>query len=284
LNNSASATGNGEGVPVLCGAAGAYRERPVHPSLRQHFARVWFHTVPRGATSRSAVVPDGCTDLVWCKGAVHVAGPDRRVKIETVPPGTTVVGLRFQPGAALTWLRTPVSEIVDARAPLECFWGADARRATERICSAENPDDVAQQLELSLKHWLPSAASAEEVPRTIFRVVSSRRDYSIRVTSQLSDSLGLSERTLRRRCYEAFGYGPKTLDRILRFQRFLRLARARGMGGTSDLAIDTGYSDQSHLTREARDLAGMTPSNIREQLTLSAARVTGSAKAGNGQD
>jgi AraC-like DNA-binding protein len=190
------------------------------------------------------------------------------VKIEAVPPGTTVVGLKFRPGSALTWLRIPASEIVDARAPLECFWGADARLATERIGSANNPDDVARQFELSLKHWLPKVAPAEEVPGTIFHTVSSRRDYSIPVSRQLSDSLGLSERTLRRRCYEAFGYGPKTLDRILRFQRFLGLARERGVGGTSDLAADAGYSDQSHLTREARDLAGLTPSNIREQLTL----------------
>jgi AraC-like DNA-binding protein len=268
LNNSANAAGTRESLPVLCGAAGTYRERPVHPSLRQHFASVWFHAVPGGATAQSAVVPDGCTDLVWCQGAVCVAGPERRVKIETVPPGTTVVGLRFRPGSALTWLRTPMSEIVDARAPIECFLGAAARLATERICSAESPDDVARQLELSLKHWLPNIASAEEVPRTIFRIVSSRRDYSIPVTRQLSDGLGLSERTLRRRCYEAFGYGPKTLDRILRFQRFLELAQTRGIGGMSDLAVDTGYSDQSHLTREARELAGMTPSNIREQLTL----------------
>jgi AraC-like DNA-binding protein len=275
LNNSANAAGTRRTLPVLCGATGTYRERPVHPCLRQHFAVVWFHTVPRGATSQSAVVPDGCTDLVWCNGAVRVAGPDRRVKIEAAPPGTTVVGLSFQPGSALAWLRTPVSEIVDARAPLEWFWGADARRATERICSAKNPDDVARQLELSMKHRLPSAASADEVPRTIFRLVRSRRDFSIPVTSELGASLCLSERTLRRRCYEAFGYGPKTLDRILRFQRFLELARARGVDGTSDLAVDTGYSDQSHLTREARDLAGMTPSDIREQLTLSAVRVTG---------
>jgi AraC-like DNA-binding protein len=203
---------------------------------------------------------------------VCVAGPDRRVKIETVPPGTTIVGLKFRPGSAPAWLRTPASEIVDARAPLECFWGDEARRATERIGGADDPDDVARQIELSLKHWLPKVASPEEVPGAIFRVIGSRRDYSIPVTRQLSNSLGLSERTLRRRCHEAFGYGPKTLDRILRFQRFLQLARARDIGGTSDLAADTGYSDQSHLTREARDLAGLTPNSIREQLTFRKAR------------
>jgi hypothetical protein len=34
------------------------------------------------------------------------------------------------------------------------------------------------------------------------------------------------------------------------------------------ISLPTPDTLQSHLTREARDLAGLTPSNIREQLTL----------------
>ena len=41
-------------------------------------------------------------------------------------------------------------------------------------------------------------------------------------------SSGVSERQLRRRFVDAVGYGPKTLARVLRFQRFLALARGRG--------------------------------------------------------
>ena len=40
-------------------------------------------------------------------------------------------------------------------------------------------------------------------------------------------ALGVSERQLRRRFADAVGYGPKTLARVLRFQRFLALARRR---------------------------------------------------------
>jgi AraC-like DNA-binding protein len=83
---------------------------------------------------------------------------------------------------------------------------------------------------------------------------------------RLTEELGLSERTLRRRSHHAFGYGPKTLDRILRFQRFLRLARLSGSEGLAGLAAEAGYSDQPHLTRETRELAGFAPSAILAQL------------------
>ena len=42
---------------------------------------------------------------------------------------------------------------------------------------------------------------------------------------ELGAALGVSERQLRRRFADAVGYGPKTLARVLRFQRFLALAR-----------------------------------------------------------
>ncbi|HYY23006.1 MAG TPA: hypothetical protein VE780_14120, partial [Thermoleophilaceae bacterium] len=38
--------------------------------------------------------------------------------------------------------------------------------------------------------------------------------------------VGLSDRQLLRRFRAAVGYGPKTLDRVLRFQRFLARGRA----------------------------------------------------------
>jgi AraC-like DNA-binding protein len=268
---SAKSTCASEGALVLGDGLGTFRKRAVLPPLRQHFIGAWFHTVPMNASGPTAVIPDGCADLVWCRGTLRVAGPCRRVKFEAVPPGTSVVGLQFQPGAALPWFRTPVSGIVDARVPLESFWGPEARYLSEWIGEAETPNAIAHRLEIGLTRRLPSLTSMDALPPAIFRTVRNRRDYSIAVTQQLCTAFGLSERTLRRRCYEAFGYGPKTLDRILRFQRFLQLARTPGSSATAHLASDTGYADQAHLIREARILAGMTPGAIREELSLRSA-------------
>jgi AraC-like DNA-binding protein len=71
----------------------------------------------------------------------------------------------------------------------------------------------------------------------------------------LADGLGLSERQLRRRCLELFGYGPKVLDRVLRLER--ALAAARRGAPFALVAADAGYADQPHLAREVRALAGV---------------------------
>ena len=80
----------------------------------------------------------------------------------------------------------------------------------------------------------------------------------------LSRGLGVSERQLRRRFDQTVGYGPKTLDRVLRFQRFVSrdAAIAGGDERLARVAAELGYSDQAHLTRDCVALSGLTPSAL----------------------
>src|SRR4051794_26901208 len=80
---------------------------------------------------------------------------------------------------------------------------------------------------------------------------------------RVAEDVGLGERQLRRRFDDAVGYGPKTLQRVLRFQRFLALAgETAGAPDLAQLAFAAGYADQAHLTRECRRLSGLTPSAL----------------------
>jgi transcriptional regulator GlxA family with amidase domain len=83
------------------------------------------------------------------------------------------------------------------------------------------------------------------------------------VVAALAAQAGLSERQLHRRCLGAFGYGAKTLDRVLRLQRFLALGRAAPTAGLAELAAAAGYADQAHLGHDCRSLAGATPGDLR---------------------
>ena len=85
----------------------------------------------------------------------------------------------------------------------------------------------------------------------------------------LATHLALSASQLRRRCLHAVGVSPKVLQRTLRFQGFLALAQAgamatgrRGTDGMAGLAIDVGYADQAHLSRECLRLTGLTPRQL----------------------
>ncbi|MDX6415631.1 MAG: hypothetical protein QOG28_251, partial [Trebonia sp.] len=88
------------------------------------------------------------------------------------------------------------------------------------------------------------------------------RDPAAR-TEDVAGRVGLSERQFRRRSHAAIGYGPKTLQRILRFQRFVQLLDAAAEPpDLASLAALTGYADQPHLTRECAALSGRTPTAL----------------------
>ncbi len=91
-------------------------------------------------------------------------------------------------------------------------------------------------------------------------------DESQTTVGDVAGEIALSERQLQRRFREAVGYGPKTLQRVLRFRRFVaELGRARnGVGGLAGIAASTGYADQAHLTRESRELSGLTPVQLEQ--------------------
>lgn len=263
--------------PVLGLAPGVYREVPVLPALRPHFSALWFHEAPADGSGRSAIVPDGAADLVWFAGCLSVAGPQRQARVEAVPPGAIVIGLRFRPGAAAPWLGVPLTEVAGVRLPLEAFWGSAAHHGlADRMLAADKPQAAARLLQAGLAGRQPAAAAPDALAEAVFALLDQAPDPSLPVLDMLTAELGVSPRTLRRRCLEAFGFGPKTLARILRFQRFLDLLR-REPGGLADLAAAAGYADQSHLSRETLDLAGLTLRPLRDQLAIgrAAARAGG---------
>jgi transcriptional regulator GlxA family with amidase domain len=78
----------------------------------------------------------------------------------------------------------------------------------------------------------------------------------------LADVSGWSTRQLRRRFDRAVGYGPAFYARVARLQRFATSALRWPERGLAELAASAGYTDQSHLGRETREIAGHTPTEL----------------------
>ncbi|HTV69939.1 MAG TPA: helix-turn-helix domain-containing protein [Rhizobiaceae bacterium] len=252
-------------TPSLAGSVGQYREAPPAPLLRMHFSRVWTQSIPVDHAGPFAVVPDGCVDLLWRDGRLMVAGPDMTASLPFVQPGSTILGVRFQPGAAAKWLGLPMSEIVGREVDLDELWGSRARDMSDIIGEKPTLAAQAEALQAMLLRLSPDIEPAAPEAAAIFNAVG-RASGENGVVPLLREELETSERTLRRRSHDYFGYGPKMLARVLRFQKFLSLALADPDDALSGLAFDAGYADQPHLSREIQALCGMTPLTFVRQL------------------
>ncbi|MCM4077624.1 helix-turn-helix domain-containing protein [Paractinoplanes hotanensis] len=80
----------------------------------------------------------------------------------------------------------------------------------------------------------------------------------------LADELGVGRRRLERGFRQHIGMSPATVARIARFQRVV--GRFGAGAAPAEAAAGSGLADQSHLARETRALAGMTPSALAAHL------------------
>jgi AraC-like DNA-binding protein len=243
-------------------ASVAYREWAPPAALAPWVRRVWELTVP-GASGPGRVLPDGCMDLVVMGGNLLVAGPDTGPVPVARRAGETVVGVRFHPGAGPAVLGPRASELRDTRVPLEAVWGRDGRELAARVADAAPADGL-----VLLQQRLLARLGAAREPRPdplVAAAVHLLEGHAVlpgRVGG-LGHALGLGERQLRRRFHAAVGYGPKTLARVLRFQRLLELLDRPGpRASLAAAAADAGYADQAHMTTECARLAGLTPTAL----------------------
>jgi len=77
----------------------------------------------------------------------------------------------------------------------------------------------------------------------------------------LAAELEWSPRRLIARFREYVGLTPKTAARVIRFDRAVALLR-EARTPLAQVAAECGYSDQAHLTRDFRELAGAAPTHL----------------------
>jgi AraC-like DNA-binding protein len=225
-------------------------ERAPRASLARHVDVVWAARTLRDLP----LLPDAAVELVWSGKGLFVRGADTRPYLVGSYPDRTFVVVRFRPGAGASVLGLHGRDLADARVGVSVLWGrAEMERLESKLAGCTSPAQTADLLEDIV------AARVRELPDPAVEAVVAALMASGATVAGLAERIGLSERQLLRRCTSALGYGPKTLGRILRFQRFRTLAAARAGAGLAELAAHAGYADQPHLTRECVRLAGVTP-------------------------
>jgi len=237
-----------------------YRELAPSRDLYSLVACRWVRDVGEDESSDSTLIlPDGSVDLIWRDGELTLAGLDRTARLGPVAAGDRYIGVRLRPGVAGAVLGIPANEVVDEQVGLDQVLGGEADELAERLGENDGEDHVFAVLE-----QVVSSRVEDGDTDSLVLAATRRLGFPGSRVDSLADSLGISDRQLRRRFHRAVGYGPKTLDRVLRFRRLVSAAPevAAGQDDLARLAADLGYADQAHMTRDCVELSGLTPARL----------------------
>jgi len=201
----------------------------------------WEQRVDVGRVQR--VLPDGHADVLFHDtGGVEVVGLHDQVDLPFLQEGTWIRGIRLRPHAVAAAFRVDASAIRNRTLPLEDVLGS---RHARRLLDPRDRDE-----------WI---RSIKPNPRTKHAV----RLLETHPVDSAADALGVTPRQLHRVLVEEVGLAPKVFQRVLRMQRFVEAMER--LGGLANAAAEAGYADQSHMTREVRSLAGLTPKRLLQE-------------------
>ncbi|MCJ8052189.1 helix-turn-helix domain-containing protein [Shinella curvata] len=245
---------------ILAKRYGFYREFTVAGALAGTVRCAWLHSAPaENDATRVAVVPDGCVDLLWTEAGFMIAGPDRTAAFPPMRPGATILGLRFKPGIARHLLRCDLDALTGKVVAFDDLRPGGFNVHHDRLLAADGSMNRLQLLQGVF------AAEMHDLPAMHHNAAALEAMCKRPPAEGIAAALGVTERTLRRISTAEFGYGPKTLARILRLQKLLGRIGERD-SVLAELAAETGFADQAHMGRDVLSLTSLTPGEILRQM------------------
>lgn len=205
-------------------------------------------------------LPDGCVDLVLevmaDDYAAWIYGSTTRPTDIACSRGTHYLGIRFQPGQSRHFIDAAAGEITDARVSLQGLMPFPA----ERIATGITSTSLFTQLDRILTAMLSRSPPAMNLVDHVIRHVEAR--HGVVSIDELARHFGKSRRQIERLFPHTVGVPLKFFCTLSRLRHAAGLIVQPSRRSLTAIALDAGYSDQAHMTRDFRRLAGATPGRL----------------------
>lgn len=161
-------------------------------------------------------------------------------------------------------LGLPMDTLLDRTIPLEMLLGRTAHTLGQRLADTA---DATVRIALLEAELLAVFASRPQLTSSQLAALQFLKQPDAEIMD-VARTIGWSRKHLSDRVRDAVGVGPRSYRRVLRFDRAVgSIRRGAAAQGWAGLAAEAGYYDQSHMIREFKELAGMTPAElVRHQI------------------
>lgn len=231
-----------------------------NPSLRDLVSHYWVS--PSGSDGVYTALPDGAIDLVFqvhntdCNSWVY-GTPTARIDIP-LQPHCSYFGIRFKPGQNRHFMQPSARDLTDNSVVAHEAMDVSLNQISEALLCADGTALFDELLKSYLNKRCPEPQRIDDA----IRLIEARRGV-IRIR-EVADMFGQSRRQFERVFLETVGVSAKTFATITRFQHTVQLLAATQKLPLSHIAAELDYVDQSHMSRDFKRLAGITPSQFAQ--------------------
>lgn len=239
----------------------SYREHTASFSARRELAATCGVLIYALGEPLSITGADGA-EIVIHQGEAFAGGIADATSISRALGDQSGVHIHLPLHALAAVCGAPVAELANRVVPLADLIGADARDLGERLGTARDPHDRFDLLDEFLRRRFTAMAAPD---RSILWAMERLSAEHAPTVSGIASEIGWSRKHLANRFAAVTGFSPQSYRRLARFERFSAAIAARPHDSLAVLAIDAGYHDQAHMTREVRAFSEMTPGELRRR-------------------
>jgi len=239
-----------------------------HPQglLSDHVQAVWSASVsPEGSNDiQRWLHSDACSGILFNLGGkiylndiefssgVVLLPVSKQAQLITLPPGSQLVGVRFHPAISFALLGTLCQQPITLK--VEDDFSAELYLLYRQLKDVQGHYSKI----IALYRWLDKTIdAANTLPYSLMKALNVLNSSSS--LGSLSGCIPLSQRQIERQFQKWMSMTPKYYQRILRVKTALNYLKYNPETELADLALNNGFTDQAHMTREFNQIAKTTP-------------------------
>lgn len=245
-------------APFVTGSLSGWEEWADHPFSRREVPGLFLPLIFGFAAPFEIGWTDGRRDRMRS----FIAGPSSAAALVTMSRHNCCVQANLTFEGAWRLFGGNLAALTDAVLSPREVLGRSGDELEDRLANLRSWDARLAALETFLEHHL---LAAPPIPASIAHTLARTADHQRFSTRATAQALDMTPKRLIAEFRAHVGLTPKRVARLARFTQALR-ALEQGVSSLAGLAVDCGFTDQAHFTRDFGELAGVSPLRYRAEL------------------
>lgn len=176
-----------------------------------------------------------------------------------------MIKIAFHPTGTYRLLGLNMQQTINNGVDATVFWGDSVDNALKQLRQCSSYDSMIEIVSNFIERRFDQSCRPEEpIDSAAIQMLDPSKNLSL---DEWAAVACLSLRQFERSFITRVGISPKLFIRIVRFEHAMKVKNNSPGKSWSEIALECGYSDSSHLLREFKEFAEFPPSRFYQQPT-----------------